>query len=397
MADPDPPAPPAERLNPAPTPQTADATPPTRPPTIYDVARAAGVASSTVSRAFSRPGRVTVPTADRIRQVAAELGYRANPLARALPTGRTSMIALVISDVTNPFANEIIRGAQVAAGEAGYTMLLADAQESGTIEREALDRAMATVDGIVLATSRMSDSAIRLAARQRPVIVLNRVVSDVPSVVTDNPYGMRCAVEHLAGRGHDRITYLAGPEASWADGVRWRALLDAASPLGLQVHRDGPHPPTVSGGAEAAAVIEPGTAVIAFNDLMAIGLIRALAARHLHVPRDVSVIGFDNIFAAELVTPGLTTVAAPLHAMGETAVRTLLAVVAGARPRVSEPVSLPAQLIVRGSTAQRLGSGPAAQRGGSEPAAHRSRNRTSPAWGTTKPSNAAGSTDAGSR
>lgn len=350
-----------------------------RAPTIYDVARAAGVASSTVSRAFSRPGRVTVATAERIRRVAAELGYRANPLARALPSGRTSMIALVISDVTNPFANEIIRGAQVAAGEAGYTMILADAQESGDLEREALDRAMATVDGIVLATSRLSDSAIRLAARQRPVIVLNRAVSDVPSVVTGNAYGMRCAVEHLAARGHDRITYLAGPEASWADGVRWRALLDAAPPLGLQVRRHGPHPPTVGGGAGAAGVIEAGTAVIAFNDLMAIGLIRALTARGLHVPRDVSVIGFDNIFVAELVTPALTTVAAPLHAMGQTAVRTLVSLLAGARPRVGGPVSLPAQLIVRASTA------------------HRSRNRTSPAWGTTKPSKAAGSTDAGSR
>jgi LacI family transcriptional regulator len=332
-----------------------------RPPTIYDVARAAGVASSTVSRAFARPGRVTVETADRIRRVAAELGYRANPLARALPTGRSSMIALVISDVTNPFANEIIRGTQVAAGEAGYTMLLADAQESGAREREALDRAMASVDGIVLATSRLSDSAIRLTARRRPVIVLNRAVSDVPSVVTDNPYGMRCAVEHLAARGHERITYLAGPEASWADGVRWRALRDVAGPLGVQVSRSGPHPPTVGGGAGAAGVIEAGTAVIAFNDLMAIGLIRALTARGLRVPREVSVIGFDNIFAAELVTPALTTVAAPLHAMGQTAVRTLLALVAGAEPRVTEPVTLPTQLVVRASTA------------------HRSRNKTSPA------------------
>jgi DNA-binding LacI/PurR family transcriptional regulator len=137
---------------------------PTRPATIYDVARAAGVAASTVSRAFARPGRVNVETAARIRQVAAELGYRANPLAQALPTGRTSMIALAISDVTNPFYNEIIRGAQVAAAEGGYTMLLADTQESGVFERQALDRAMATVEGIVLATTRMSDAAIRITA-----------------------------------------------------------------------------------------------------------------------------------------------------------------------------------------------------------------------------------------
>src|SRR4051812_21782063 len=129
--------------------------------TIYDVAQAVGVAPSTVSRAFARPGRVGAETAAQIRRVAAELGYRASPLGRALPSGRTSMIALAISDITNPFYNEIIRGAQVAATEAGYTILLADTQESGAVEREALDRAMATVDGIVLATTRMSDSAIR--------------------------------------------------------------------------------------------------------------------------------------------------------------------------------------------------------------------------------------------
>jgi LacI family transcriptional regulator, galactose operon repressor len=321
-------------------------------PTIYDVARAAGVASSTVSRAFARPGRVNAATAERIRQVAADLGYRANPLARALPTGRTWMIALVISDVTNPFYNEIVRGAQVAATEAGYTMLLADAQESGARERETLERATATVEGIVLATSRMSDSAIRQIAKQRPVIVLNRAVADVPSVVTDNPYGVRRAAEHLAGLGHRAITYVAGPEASWADGIRWRSLLEAAATLGIQVRRTGPYPPTVEGGERAAAELR-GTAVLAYNDLIAIGLIRTLTARGVRIPRDVSVVGFDNIFAAELVTPALTTVAAPLHAMGRAAVHGLLTLIRGGRPTVTEPVSLPSRLVVRASTAQR--------------------------------------------
>ncbi len=106
-------------------PPTSEPAPTERPrlPTIYDVAAAAGVAPSTVSRAFARPGRVNSETAEHIRKVAAELGYRTNPMARALPSGRTSMIALVISDITNPFYNEIIRGAETAAGEAGYTIL----------------------------------------------------------------------------------------------------------------------------------------------------------------------------------------------------------------------------------------------------------------------------------
>ena len=326
---------------------------PVRPATIYDVARAAGVAPSTVSRAFARPGRVNAETAERIRRAAAALGYRANSLARALPTGRTSMIALAISDITNPFYNEIIRGAQVAATEAGYTILLADTQESGVVEREALDRAMAMVEGIVLTTTRMSDSAIRVMAKQRPVIVLNRAVSDVPSVVTDNPRGMRRAVEHLAELGHQRITYVAGPEASWADGVRWRSLREAAMELELQVRRIGPGTSNLAGGAKAAAdfIHHPTTAVIAYNDRVAIGLMRALTAAGALIPRDVSIVGFDNIFGAELVTPALTTVAAPLNAMGLTAVRNLLAIIGGARPRATEPISLPSRLVVRESTA----------------------------------------------
>ncbi|BCJ51367.1 LacI family transcriptional regulator [Actinoplanes sp. NBRC 14428] len=292
------------------------------------------MASSTVSRAFSRPGRVSFETSERIHRVAAELGYRTTSLARALPGGTTSMIALAISDITNPFYYEIIRGAQSAASEAGYTILLADTQESGTHERATLDRAVATVDGIVLATTRMSDSAIRMTAKQRPVIVLNRAVSDVPCVITDNPRGVRRAVEHLAELGHQRLTYLAGPEASWADGMRWRSLRETAMELELHVRRLGPFPPTVAGGARAAAefAAHPTSAVVAYNDLVAIGAIRALTAMGARIPRDVSVIGFDNIFAAELVTPPLTTVAAPLAAMGRTAVGNLLAIVRGARP-----------------------------------------------------------------
>ena len=137
--------------------------------------------------------------------------------------------------------------------------------------------------------------------------------------------------------------------------------------LELQVRRIGPFPPTVAGGAQAAAEFahHPTSAVIAYNDLVAIGAIRALTSMGARIPQDVSIIGFDNIFAAELVTPPLTTVAAPLGAMGRTAVGNLLAIVRGARPRAQAPVSLPCRLVVRQSTA------------------HRRRYRSSPAWATT--------------
>lgn len=358
---------------------------PARAPTIYDVAQAAGVAPSTVSRAFARPGRVSPQTAERIRRVAAGLGYRANPLARALPTGRTSMLALVVPDVATPFCGEIIRGAQSAATAAGHTLLLADAHGSGSRGRETLERALSSVDGIVLATSRMPDPAIRTTARRCPVVVLNRAVTGVPCVVSDDPGGVRRAVQHLAELGHQRITYAAGPAQSWADGVRWRSLREAALERDLQVRRVGPFPPTAAGGAAAARQFarQPGTAVLAYNDLIAIGLVRELTARGARVPRDVSVVGLGDTFAAELVTPALTTVAAPLGAMGATAVRHLLAVVRGARPHAHEPVTLPVRLVVRASTA------------------HRRRYRTSPAWGTTSVSGSAArasrSTSAGSR
>ena len=123
----------------------AHGSPPARAVTIYDVAREAGVAPSTVSRAFSRPGRVHAATAERVREVAGRLGYRANPLARALSTARTHLLALVVSDVANPFYAEIVRGAQAAAARAGSTVLLVDAQESDRTERAAVERALAAV------------------------------------------------------------------------------------------------------------------------------------------------------------------------------------------------------------------------------------------------------------
>jgi DNA-binding LacI/PurR family transcriptional regulator len=344
-----------------------------RGPSIYDVAAAAGVAASTVSRAFSRPGRVNSATADRIRRVATEMGYRATPLARARAGEQSSMIALVISDVTNPVYFDIIRGAQAAAAEAGYTLLLADAQESDRLEREALDRSVSTVAGVVLASTRMSDSAIRMIAKQRPMIVMNRSVRDVPSVVTDISRGMRRAVEHLASFGHESITYVAGPAASWTNGRRWLALRDAAHELNVRARCVGPFAPTADGGRLAAHELthEPPSAVIAYNDLVAIGVMRCLTSMGVHVPGDVSVLGFDNIFAAELVTPALTTVAAPLYAIGETAVRHLHAIVGGAEPRRRGPVVVPTRLLVRESTGQR------------------NRNRTSPPHGTATLSSSA--------
>jgi LacI family repressor for deo operon, udp, cdd, tsx, nupC, and nupG len=334
----------------------ADAARGRQPVTIYDVARAAEVAPSTVSRAFSRPGRVNSETAARIRRVADELGYRTAPPSRAQATSRTQLLALLVSDVANPFYAELIHGAQAAASAEGYTLLLIDANESEQLERSTLERTLPLVDGVLLAGTRLSDSAIRMLSKQKPVVVLNRTIVDVPSVVPDNARGIRLAVEHLADLGHRSVTYLAGPEASWADGTRWRAVLESCSMLSLRPRRAGPFSPDLGGGARAADELAPAlpSAVLAYNDQLAIGLIRGLTARGLRIPRDVSVVGFDNIPVADLVTPGLTTVAAPLHTEGATATRHLLTLVATGQRGTSLSAVLPVRLVVRGSTGPRV-------------------------------------------
>ena len=262
----------------------------TNGPTIYDVAKAAGVAPSTVSRAFSRPGRVNSATAVRIQKIAEELGYRTAPLTLSPQRATTKMVSLLVSDITNPVFFAIIRGAESVASAAGYTMVLQDSQESAVLEREALDRALNSVEGMVLGTSRMSDSAIRATAQRKPLVLLNRIVTDVPSVVTDNHRGMQQAVDHLVELGHESITYLAGPEASWADGVRWSALRNRAAESEIKVRRIGPLTPTVLGAGAAMEefMAHPTTAVIAYNDLLAIGFMKRLQDIGMSVPEHVT-------------------------------------------------------------------------------------------------------------
>ena len=320
--------------------------------TIYDVARVAGVSPSTVSRAFSRPGRVSAQTAEKIRQVAEELGYRSREVSRTTAKSTTKVLGLAVADITNPFNFRVIRGCQAAAAEAGFVVTLNDAQESEALEREMLRRSLPLLDGLIVASSRLSDTELRTVAKQLPVVILNRSVAGLHCIIPDMAHGVRKATEHLLALGHRNITYLAGPEASWADGMRWRAMRDSAKELGFTEHRVGPFAPTLQGGRGAAEVIAARRlkAVVCFNDLMAIGLMQGLAERGIKVPEQISIIGFDNIFASALVTPGLTTVAAPLTMLGDSAVRYVVASLAGHKSAETAPVSVPVRLIVRHST-----------------------------------------------
>jgi DNA-binding LacI/PurR family transcriptional regulator len=327
-----------------------------RRPTIYDVAREAGVAASTVSRAYSRPGRVNAETAQRVFEAAQRLRYRSDRLNGQQPGHRAvrEAIDLVIADVTNPFYGDIIKGAHEATQEAGYQLILSHTNESPEVERQAIERELDQVDGIVIASSRMNDSALRMMAKQKPMVLLNRIIPEVTCVVTDTPRGIRRAAEHLGGLGHERIHYVAGPETSWADGTRWRALREAVAELALDARRIGPNEPTVLAGLSAARrVAQAGaTAVLAYNDALAIGVMKGLRRLGIAVPDEVSVVGFDNIILDELVEPTLTTIAAPLYRMGLTGVQNCIAVAQGARTS-STALVLPVRLVIRQSTAQR--------------------------------------------
>lgn len=324
--------------------------------TIYDVAERAGVAPSTVSRALARPGRVSAATAAKVRASATELGYQRSSAAPHVTRVPSRLLAILVPDIGNPAFVEMLSGAETAAEEAGYTLILTDSREISARKRR-IEQLLLSIDGLLLTSPRLSDSRIRMLAKQRPVVLLNRTVPGLPSILTDAPRGARRAVEHLAGLGHQEITYLAGPAESWTDGVRWRSLQDACVSLSIRSRRIGPLEPTTQGGMRAFSgwSAHPTSAVIAFNDLMAIGFIHRLRTLEIDVPGDVSVVGFDNTSVGALTRPALTSVATPLRSQGVIATRNLLAIIAGAQPTY-EPVLLPFKLVPRDSTARACGT-----------------------------------------
>lgn len=319
--------------------------------TIYDIARVAGVSPSTVSRALNKPGRINAKTEQRIKAAAAELGYRLNPMARALPTGRTSTVGLIVSDFTNPVFFNLVRGAEQVATADGYTLVLAESQESADLEGEAAERLLALVDGLVLVSSRLDDDGICDLAQDKPLVVVNRRVDGIPSVVPDVATGICAALDHLAGLGHDSLAFLSGPAASYMSRLRWETVLEEAPRRGLSVVEIGPGAPTLDGGAAALRRVLAAnvTSVLAYNDLMAIGLLHAYRDAGVSVPAGVSIIGFDDIFGSDFTSPPLTTIRMPLHETGAKAMHQLLVTVNGRSN--GQANDLATALVLRGSTA----------------------------------------------
>lgn len=322
------------------------------PSTIRDVARLAGVSASTVSRALSMPEMVNVETRARVQSAADRLGYAPNRAARGLITGRTGNIGLVVPDLANPFFPSIVKGIQARARAADLAVFLADADEDPAAE-VGLVRALAKqVDGMILCSPRASlDELVGFAAETR-VVLVNRVAADIGSVTFDNTDGMRQAVGHLAALGHRRIAWVGGPATSWSEGERARGLTEAAAAAGLEVIKIGHFPPHYDGGFAAAdqVVASGATAVVAYNDLVAIGLMARLDARGISVPEDFSVVGIDDIAMSRMARPALTTVSLPKQQAGRVAVELLLALLDDPDGVAGPSRQLPGELIVRGST-----------------------------------------------
>lgn len=321
------------------------------PVTIRDIARATGVSISTVSRALASPEKVAAATRALVQETATAMGYRPNRAARGLITGRTGCIGLVVPDLENPYFGAVCKGVQARARAAGYSVFIADTDEDAEAEIEAVRSLTRQVDGVILCSPRNSDAAVQALAAGGPLVLVHREITGIPSIADDNAGGLRSLMSHLVALGHRRIAYAGGPAASFSNRQRGEAFRSFTSPqAGLDLVELGTFPPTFSGGVSSGdlAIASGATAVVAFNDLVAVGLIDRLTERGVGVPGDISVAGFDNTPVSTLARPHLTAIDSPRRQIGRASVDLLLDLVTGTEGRAAPDLGV--ELIVRGST-----------------------------------------------
>ena len=318
--------------------------------TIYDVARQADVSPSTVSRTFSRPDRVSISTARMVQRVADSLGYHSDMVDSRSDSQGRGLVAVIVPDLGNQFFTGVIRNIQDECERFHFETLILDTRESITRERRIIDAVAPVVSGIILVSPRMPDAMIRKCAQLRPLVSVNRNVRGVSSISIDSSKGACQAVDYLHSLGYRSLTYLDGPAASWSGGIRWRHIFNEGEAKGMNVKRSLPCAPTFYGGYSFAEkyLANPTGAVIAHNDLMAIGLIVALRRLGCECPRDVSVIGFDNDIMSMVSSPPLTTIHMSLSVLGRGAADLLIQRLSGAA--LSAAPTVPARLIIRQST-----------------------------------------------
>jgi LacI family transcriptional regulator len=332
--------------------------------TLKDVATRAGVHPGTASRALNPETRsmVNEATVRKVQQAAKALSYSPNPMARGLKTNRTMMVGVIVPDLTNALFPPIVRGAEEVLTPSGYLTVVAETDNDAVRERAMFDALQARqVDGLIVASAHRQDPTVQEAAeRGVPVVLVNRRDdgAPLPVVLGDDVSGIEQAVRHLVDLGHRRIGHLAGPADLSTGHLRTRAFRQCMDELGADLD------PTLSvvcrtyseeEGANAARQLLDGarvrpTAIVAGNDQIAVGLYDVLRERGLTVPDDVSVVGYNDMPYVDRLSPPLTTVRVPHAEMGAEAARMLLRRLLGQSSEV-RTVSLPVELIVRGSTA----------------------------------------------
>jgi LacI family transcriptional regulator len=292
--------------------------------TIADVARRAGVSLATVSRVMNGNPSVDAALAEKVRAAAEELNYSASPLARSLVLGKTSTIAVVVPDLENPSFHGVLRGLSRAAARDGYHILIADSAESVAEEKILAVETRRRCDGIVLCAPRMAEADLQpLLEELKPVVLVNRDAGSVstPVVAADHRTALAELIDLLYGYGHRSLVYLAGVPQSVSNARRIETIheyLDDHPDVRIQILPCGV---TFTDGYDAAerVLATTATGVLAFNDLVAMGLMGALSERGVSVPGHISVVGFDDIPFARYITPPLTTASVPGTELGEQA------------------------------------------------------------------------------
>jgi LacI family transcriptional regulator len=328
------------------------------PKTLRDVARRVGIHPATASRALNERTRhlVSAETATRVTEAALELGYAPNSIARSLKTSRSLTVGVILPDLTNPLFPPMVRGIEDALSPAGFTPLIASTDNDQARARSVVQALrLRQVDGWISAVATLTDHVFTDVGA--PLVLLNRQDEDgTPAVVGDDRDGIAQAIEHLIGLGHSRIAYVAGPRAMSTGASRYAAYTELTAARGLEVDgglvRFGESFSEREGARALGELLDTRaefTAVIAGNDMMALGCYEMLEERGLRCPQDVSVVGFNDMHFADRFAPPLTSVRIPHHEMGRRAAELLLAQIDGSG-LANDHVVLPAELVVRRST-----------------------------------------------
>jgi LacI family transcriptional regulator len=326
--------------------------PPTKAPTLQDVARASGLSLATVSRHRSGARQLAPQVQARIEQAVRELGYRDNLVARSLSTGRTGVLGLAVMDLQNPHFLALAWGAQRAAQAAGMSLALVDTAENSAHERTLVEALARRSDGVVVSARVSGESLSWLGQLGKPVVTFGRQqVPGVHSVGSQGDVAAQLLAGHLVTRGYRRWVYLHYAASRWSE-ERRAVLAEAAERHGLAFHTITLEQPDAAAGAAVVGLamlqVQRPDVVVAYNDWAAVGFMHGVQRMGLRVPQDVAVAGFDDIDAARHMRPALTTVALHAREQGERAVQRLLQALRG-EPLPPSPELLVPQLKLRQS------------------------------------------------